>query len=248
MKDNLIVLAPPGKTPEFGTVSTDLSRRNHFLAEACRVRARAYLKDGAILPEHVDGQGGFRLPIDENSWHLLALDDDENAVATLRLMSMPVDCGKRRGNLPHVGESLRRANPDWGHRFAAERFVAQLGLAFGQTREEFGIVGGWAVDPACENYRPGASMALGAWAICRLIKMSGALGIASERHDAHGQLMRTGAVPIKTSTGESLYYDSAYGCRVGLLGFWVYRESHALRRKVDRFEEKLRGCEVLVSN
>jgi len=213
------------------------------LADACRVRAKAYAADGAIRPEHVDEDGCFRLPIDEDSWHLLSLDENDNVSATLRITPLPLDSAKRRGRLPHVGESLRRANPNLSHRLAAERWLASLGLAFGPDRQNFVVVGGWAVLPGVPV--SGAATALGAWALCRLLDSAGALCVASERHDAHGQLVRTGAVPIRNRTGESLYFDSAYGCKVGLLGFWVYRERNALKRKVDRMETQIRSCQVI---
>ncbi len=107
------------------------------------------------------------------------------------------------------------------------------------------VVGGWATDHQKAPPTAGAELALSVWAFARYTAAAGAICVASERHDAHGQLIRTGAVPIRAVGSQSMYFDAAYGCRVGLLGFRVFQERRAMRRVVDHIANKLMESEVI---
>ena len=246
MSHRLKFLAPPGSEPGFGTSNLDSNRWQTLFTRACKVRGSAYIADGAITSNELDSHGSFQIPIDKHSWHVVLVDDDDEVCATLRMTMLPLDSQIRRGNLPHVGESLRRAASDHcKSMLVAERFLSGLGLAYGAERKNFLIVGGWATDPANAPANAGAELALSVWAFARHMKTAGALCVASERHDAHEQLIRTGAVPIRAVGSQPMYFDEAYGCRVGLLGFRVFQERKTLKRVVDHISQKLMESEVI---
>ena len=246
MSFRLKFLAPPGSEPGFGTSSLDANRWQTLFTRACKVRGAAYFADGAISSDDLTPDGSFQLPIDKHSWHAILVGDDDEVNATLRITVLPLDAQKRKGSLPHVGESLRRAASDHcKSMLVAERFLSGLGLAYGAERTNFMIVGGWATDPQQAPSNSGAELALSVWAFARHVAAAGALCIATERHDAHGQLIRTGAVPIRAVGAQSMYFDAAYGCRVGLLGFRVFQERRPLKRVVDHLSNKLMECEVI---
>jgi len=247
MAHRIIFLAPPGTKPGFGSTKVDPERWRSLLFGACKVRGSAYLEDGAIQQHDLHSDGSFRLPMDDNSWHVLMVDDDDQVTATLRATVLPLDSRKRKGKLPHVGASLGRAESDqFRPRFKAELFLSTLGLVFGSERTQFMVVGGWASDRHSAPPSAGAELALSVWAFSRHTEVAGALCVASERHDAHGQLVRTGAVPIRAIGSQDMYFDSAYGCRVGLLGFRVFQERRAVRRFVDQLATKIAGCEIVM--
>lgn len=246
MSHRLKFLAPPGSEPGFGTSKLDASRWQTLFTRACKVRGEAYIADGAISSDELDSNGSFQLPIDKNSWHVILVDDDDEVSATLRMTMLPLDAQKRKGSLPHVGASLRRGASDHcKSMLVAERFLSGLELAYGTERTNFMIVGGWATDPQKAPANAGAELALSVWAVARHMEAAGALCVASERHDAHGQLIRTGAVPIRAVGSQSLYFDAAYGCRVGLLGFRVFQERKTLKRVVDHLADRIMESEVI---
>jgi len=245
----ILFLAPAGSKPAFGATNTDSNRWRSLLAKACHVRGETYLKDGAIKTEDLDSNGGFSIPLDHSSWHMALMDDEERISATLRLTSLPIDSKKRKGSLPHVGESIRRSATDpLSSRLALERYLSGMGLTFGSERATFLVVGGWATSPTLALPGAGAELALAAWAYARMSQAAGAICVASERHDAHGQLVRTGAVPILAVNSKEMYYDPAYSCHVGILGFRVFQERRALRRAVDQLTERINDSEVVINS
>jgi hypothetical protein len=247
MGSRLVLLAPPNAKPRFGLARSDSRRREQLFKRAAQLRGSIYLADGAIRDEDLSPEGCFWHPLDDSSWHMLMVDDDDEVVATLRLSMHPLDPASRKGGLPHIGKSLdRNSENPWNSRLRAERFLAGLSLAHGQKRPKFFIVGGWAADPAGGAGHAGAELALSVWAITRHTDAAGALCIATERHDAHGQLVRTGARPIPAVAKQEMYFDSDYGCKVGLLGFSVFDERRSLRRIVDHLFERLSTAEILL--
>src|SRR5512140_2452445 len=75
------VLLSPSNTavPDcFGRVTTDATKRDQLLAAMQRLRGRIYLEDGAIEARHLT-DGRHRVDLDEGSWHLLVVDEDDRA-------------------------------------------------------------------------------------------------------------------------------------------------------------------------
>ncbi len=249
MGDKLILIAPRGEMPSFGSIVVDPNRWNTLRKKASRLRANEYLKDEAIRDEDIDSDGCFTLPIDDSSWHLLILNDEDEAMATMRLTDQPLDPGKRKGWIPHIHDSFKRVSKQsvLPH-LVLERSLAVMDLKTGIDRNKFMIVGGWAANSELGSGQAGAEIALTVWAFIRFTNAAGALCMATERHDAFNQLSRIGCRPLKTVGPDTLYFDPSYGCRVGILCGTVYEEFLPYQRIVNRLERRIGRSEVVVSN
>ncbi len=75
-------------TPRVST-QENADLHSHYLSSLQRLRAQAYLEDGAIEPWQVDGSGRFRMEGDEESWHFLLVNEDDQVIACLRLLCTP---------------------------------------------------------------------------------------------------------------------------------------------------------------
>jgi len=246
METRIVLLPPPGFVPAFGRVTRDRDRWEKLEREACRLRGKVYLADKAIGPHEIGADGGYRLPIDRSSWQLLSMNGDEVVTATLRITESPLSMSKRKGRLPHVDESLARADLVPWRKLAAEKYLSNVHLRFGDSRPHFYVLGGWASDDTCSA--AAAILALAPWALIRRSRCACALAICSERHGSHSQLLRTGAVPVYPRNGKQMYFDPNYGCRVGLVGGEVFSESPFLARAVDRLALKLQDSEIVCAD
>jgi len=237
----LVLLAPPESKPTFGKHVRDDARHAHLLGQACRLRGQAYVSDGAIPESDLNDRGEFYLPIDDQSWHILIVGDHSEVVSAVRLTELPLSIRARRGRIPHIRSSLSRSSDHIDRLWEAERFLAFSAVRSGRSRPNFFVASGWASREA-----QGAEVALAAWALTRRSNCSSALAIASERHDAYRQLMRTGAKPIRPASEGTLYYDPHYGCKVALLGFMVFNEADRLKRIVTRMADGLDSTPVVM--
>ncbi len=238
-----VLLAPTPPGPAFTNVTADSERWNQLLKEAGRVRGRAYLADGAISAGDLDEDGAFLIPLDRHSWHILVQDDDGRTLGTSRNTLLPLRDSQRRGRLPHIGKSFERAALPLSYRVSAEQYLAKAQLRFGSSHPLWGVTGGWA--STLEGAKSGPLVALALRAHFRLTGCACGLAIASERHNAVGQLMRTGCRLIHPRTHPGMFFDPGYGCHVGLVGGFAYAEPPSLRRIVDRIERQLRDSEVV---
>src|SRR5262249_30139104 len=80
-----VLLAPlESPVPGFFTrVHSDRNRHESLLGEMQRLRGRLYLQDGAIEPEELTN-GRHQLDIDEGSWHLLVMDQEDRVSGCMR--------------------------------------------------------------------------------------------------------------------------------------------------------------------
>lgn len=238
------MLAPALPWPTFKNVVQDKERWQQLLNEACRLRGRIYLADGAIESTDLDPNGALVLPLDHRSWHLLAVRADGAVKAALRLTMAPLSDRERAGRLVHVEESLGRTGMPLAYRLAAEKFLSEAELTWGKQRPDWFTTSGWAADPSAGA--SGVMLALATWAWTRLSSCACSLAVATERHGAIRQLVKCGASPLFPKDQPPLYFDAAYGCHVGLVGGRVYREADSFSPKVERLAATLSESEVVV--
>src|ERR1700687_4614069 len=67
----------------FGRVHIDATRRDKLLDAMQTLRGRVYLEDGAIEAGHLTN-GKHRADVDELSWHLLVVDQDDRVCGCVR--------------------------------------------------------------------------------------------------------------------------------------------------------------------
>src|SRR5947209_5381686 len=83
------LLAPPRTRPVFGRTKINQQLYDQHLASMQSLRGRVYLKDGAIQPWELDEDGRFPMRGDEQSWHFLLIDGEENTVGCARYLVHP---------------------------------------------------------------------------------------------------------------------------------------------------------------
>ncbi|MBV9442417.1 MAG: GNAT family N-acetyltransferase, partial [Acidobacteriaceae bacterium] len=142
------ILAPSIARPtnSFARLKSDKQSYNHLLASMQRLRARVYLKDGAIQPWEIDNDGRFHMPGDEQCWHLLLVDDAKEVVGCARYLVH--DKNVRYENL-RVSHSPLAKDASWGEKLrTAVDSDLQRARAEGLCYVE---VGGWALAEEWRN-------------------------------------------------------------------------------------------------
>jgi len=97
-----------------------------------KLRGSIYLKDRAIRPCELDDEGRFHMPADEQSWHLLLLDDSKTVIGCARYLVHPSDVSYNRLRIAQTPLARSEA---WGSkvRRAVEadlKRVREQGLAY----------------------------------------------------------------------------------------------------------------------
>src|SRR5207302_1641165 len=85
------LLAPPQthSNGAFGRSKVHEQLYRQRLASVQSLRGRVYLKDGAIQPWELDDQGLFRMRGDEQSWHFLLIDEEDETIGCARYLVHP---------------------------------------------------------------------------------------------------------------------------------------------------------------
>src|SRR4051794_27071904 len=137
------VVLPPSKLAVPGVFrKVDVSNRRHdeLFAEMQRFRGSVYKEDGAIQNSDLTSDGRHKVPIDEDSWHILSLNQKGRIVSCLRYLDQTH--ASRFDDLC-VRNAALAACSRYGGVFRAaiqERldFARKMNLGFAE-------VGGWAV-------------------------------------------------------------------------------------------------------
>src|SRR5262249_37841124 len=136
------ILAPP-QTPfsaSLGGAKISEQLYYQYLASMQSLRGRVYLKDGAVQPWELKEDGRFPMPADEQSWHFLLIDDEENTIGCARYLVHP-------NTVPLEMLRIYRApimrDPVWGDK-VRKAVESDLHCA---RREDLAFVeiGGWAL-------------------------------------------------------------------------------------------------------
>lgn len=214
---SLVVLAPRAACvpSTLHNVEVDPLLRARILAEAQRFRGRIYYQDGAIRKTDLSLDGRHTSPVDEDSWHVVAVQEDGNITACFRFIeegaTAPFDS-------LWISHSVLAKDTAWGRKLrtavvAEMKDAARQGMTFGE-------VGGWAVAPerrwTCEAVRT----VMAAYGLLQLLGGSICVATATFRHNSAGVLQRLGLAPL-TYRGDDLppYFDPAYGCDMQALRF-----------------------------
>lgn len=216
-ESRLVVLAPRAASvpSTLRNVEGDPLLRARILAEAQRFRGRIYYEDGAIRKTDLSLDGRHASPVDEDSWHVVSVQEDGAIAACFRFIeedaSAPFDS-------LWISRSVLAKDARWGRKLRTA-VLAEMADAARQGMT-FGEVGGWAVAPerrwTCEAVRT----VMAAYALLQLLGGSICLATATFRHNSAGVLQRMGLAPLNYR-GDDLppYYDPAYGCDMQALRF-----------------------------
>ena len=241
---SFVLLAPP-EAPNYGRfqkVVRDNGLFRRLQSSMQRMRGRIYLEDGAITRSDLAADGRHVLPSDEQSWHLLTVDDAGSVVGCTRFLR------HQHRDLNFDGLRVRSAaiasSPNWG---AKLRMMIEDEITKARTAGfAYVEVGGWALDKATRCTSDCVRGVLATFAWSRLL--GGALGIctATERHHSAMILQKLGGRSFEFD-GEAMpaYYDERYGCRMHLLRFDSRTPNPRYEESIARIENTLRSVPVV---
>src|SRR4051794_26132417 len=231
------LLAPAGISASnvSGSISADIHSYEHYLTSLQKLRAQSYLADGAIGEKHLDENGGFRMHRDEESWHFLLVDHEEEVVGCVRYLAHPFTV---RAEDLFISHSPLTQDPVWGAKF---RGALESDLTY--AREHlltFIEIGGWAIASSYRHTRAALEILLASFAWARMI--GGAIGCctATFRNSSAPMLRRIGGRSLKYNN-EAIppYNDANYGCMMEALRFHFQEFDARYQKMVDSIYARL---------
>lgn len=232
------VVLPPSKAtvPEvFRNVQSDARRYDELLAAMQRFRGTIYRADGAIESTSLSYDGRHKMPIDEESWHVLSLDDHGKLISCLRYLDESSASGFHRLWVKHAAVS---ECPVLGRKFrgAVEenmKRAKRYGMRFGE-------VGGWAVSEDHRWTMEPLRIILATYGLLELLGGCTGVATATFRHSSAAILRRIGLSSIAAG-GEEIppYYDPNYRCEMEVLQFDSRRPAEKYRDSIEELARKL---------
>jgi hypothetical protein len=238
-----ILLAPStSNVAAFRKVSVDSRQHRLLVAEAQRLRGKTYVDLDAINPSQLSSDGRHVHTADDQSWHLMTMDEAGHVVACLRYQAHP-------NNIPYskltIARSALAKSQEWGRnlRVAVEDELRQ-------ARERgcwYVEMGGWAITQALRCTTEALRMILTAYALAEL--SGGALGItnANLRSCSAAILRRIGGERL-TSEGVELpsYFETEYkSIEVEILRFDSSNPNPRYKTWADESQIYARDMEVI---
>ncbi len=215
----------------------------HYLASMQRLRGRVYLKDNAIKPCDLDRDGRFHMHSDEQSWHLLLVDETNEVIGCAKYLvhSSSVPYHRLR-----ISQSALARDLSW-----ADRVRSAVEVDLKRAREEklaYVEVGGWALAEEWRGTRAALEILVGSFALGQL--WGGSLGscTATVRHSSSSMLRRLGGASFELG-GEALpsYDDPEYGCTMELLRFDYRTPAQRFLPLIDQLKGTLKKLPVMVA-
>ena len=210
----------------------DPSTHRRLLREMQRLRGQVYLDDRAITRADLTMDGRHTSPLDEDSWHLLTLDDSGHVVGCVRLLPHAESTSFERFFASH---SALAQSAKWGHRLREcihreRRTAAASGVTFLEA-------GGWALSNHLRYTSEAINQALGLFAVGQLLNGAVAITTATMRNHSATMLRRIGGQVLShNGTDFPVYYDEQYGCEMAILRL----DSDSYAPKFERIVARLR--------
>jgi hypothetical protein len=231
------LLAPVGTSSAdvSGAINCEAESYDHYLSSLQKLRAESYVSDGAIAPERVDNEGRFPMHRDEDCWHFLLVDPDQQVVGCVRYLKHPATVSIADLLISHspVGD-----DPLWGRKFHAA-LRSDLAFARGNLLA-FIEVGGWAINSAYRHTRAALEILLASFAWAKMI--GGGIGCctATVRNNSASMLRRNGGRSFELNH-ESIppYKDSKYGCTMEALRFHFQNFDLRYGKMVDSIYQRI---------
>jgi hypothetical protein len=232
---SLILLAPAGSSALTGFVKSNWNKRRYedLMSRVQRFRGAAYLSDGALRPDDLDGDGRHRVESDYRSWHLIAVNENEEVCGCSRYR-----IHSRRAEFDDlaVSRSPLAQSENWRDRlYAAVELQRELAHRRGI---DFVEVGGWAIAEDLRWTMEAIRIALGTYALAS--HLGGCIGIttATLRHQSANVLRKIGGMSLDHEDVEiPRYFDPEYNCEMQVLRF----DSAAPNRRLIPWIEQLRS-------
>ncbi len=237
------LLAPPQTRPDctFGRSKINEQLYSHYLSSMQRLRGRVYLKDGAIQPCELDDDDRFHMRGDEQSWHFLLAEDDQNVIGCARYLvhANTVPFEKLR-----IADSAQAKDPHWGPKV---RRAVEADLRRARAcNQSYVEIGGWALTEEWRGTKAALEILVASYALAHLWGGCVASCMATVRHCSSSMLRRIGGVSLDVA-GETLpaYEDPHYGCLMELLRFDSRSPAQRFVALIDQLKARLANSTVL---
>jgi hypothetical protein len=207
------------------------ARRHHELLKGVqRFRGSVYVDDGAVLPHELSSGGRHELPIDQDSWHVVTVDDHGEVSACLRFLEETTVTDFDGLWISHAAITQ---SDDWGPRIrCAVEGEIRKARAHGMC---FGEVGGWAIARTRRGTVEALRTILATYGLLQILGNCIGLATATSRHGSAPILRRIGLHGLPVEGGEvPAYFDPKYGCEMELLR---YDSRHPNPKYADWIEE-----------
>lgn len=199
------------------------------------------MKDGAIQSWELDEDGRFHMQGDEQSWHFLLIDDQDEVIGCARYLLHP-------GNVRYDQLRLRQAaianDPAW-----SEKVKTAVEADLDYARKEglsYVELGGWALSEEWRGTKAALEILLASYAWAQSIGNCICACTATVRNNSASILRRIGGESLQTAN-ESLptYSDPQYGCLMELLRFDSRKVDQRFAGIVDQIKWKLAKSVVI---
>jgi len=241
------VLLAPGdaRVPsDFDFVDLDPYQHGRLLAGMQRLRGMVYLQDGAVGRRELSYDGRLRLTVDDQSWHLLTLDEEGSVCGCVRYLAHPNTIGFQD---LWVSNSALADSSRWGWYF---RSAVEEELRRARLRNlAYVEVGGWAISPERRCSAEALRTVLATYSLAEVL--GGCLGIttATVRHHSSSILRRLGGSSLKHAAGEiPAYYDPQYRCEMEVLRFDSTRPAARFGSMLEELRAEILSVPVICRN
>lgn len=212
-----------------------------MLAGVQRLRARAYLEDGAITTAQLTPDGRHVQAADATSWHVVQIRPNGQVVGAARYQEhapgTPVSAlGVWTSALAH--------DPAWRDTL---RSAIQSEMTLARRRGvAFAEVGGWAVAREHRGGSDALETALSTFALAAHAGGAIALTTATVRHSSSRILRRLGGRLLEHAGVElPSYFDPTYDCTMEILRFDAGEPSDRFRAMLERLTAKMQAMPVV---
>lgn len=239
------VLLSPSNTlvPDcFGRVTTDTTLRNKLLIAMQRLRGRVYLEDGAIeVGQLTDSR--HRVDIDEGSWHLLVVGQDEQVRGCVRFHAYPETTRFLHLKVSH---SPLAYSEEWGGKLKA---AVESELALSRRLDLPCVeIGGWALAEEIRGTSEAVRMALAMYSLSQVLGGSVGISTVTRRHCSASILRRIGGRSLKCDGLELPPYDDPqFKCEMEVLRFYSWAPNPRYEVWIEEIKQELRATSVLAN-
>jgi hypothetical protein len=206
-----------------------------------RFRGGIYQADGAITKSELTADGRHRMAVDDESWHVLSMDEQNRVVGCVRF----VDESQKPG-FHHllVKQAAIARCPEYGSIF--RHAIEDRMLSSRRQGLRFGEVGGWAI---AEDHRwtlEPLRIILATYGLLELLGGCAGVATATFRHSSAVILRRIGLSAIASDGCEMPpYFDPGYGCQMQVLEFDSRRPAEKYRDWVRELAGVLRVAPII---
>ena len=236
----LVLLAPSSAASNSSHQTIDSERYRNLIAELQVFRGGVYLKERFLRPEDLSA-GRHQVAIDEGSWHLLLLENDDRICGCIRYRECRNDVSYSQLSL--ASSALARCD-EWGDRF---QLAVQGEVALARAIDlPFVELGGWALAESVRGTSEAVRMALATYALSQML--GGAVGTSTARQSGSSPVLKKiGGRSLEYNGGPlPTYYDPMYRCAIEVLRFYSWAPNPRFYSWIEEIKAELRELPVFM--